>query len=201
MQSNYQTRLVFITSIFLFLCGCTVLTPINTPNDNIYVLNNIPKVEQDIASQPHILLVTPTQANPILNTNEMAYTTKPYQISFFAFNHWADTPSKMLEAALIETLQNTHHFRAVVSSPFVGQYQYVLNTQLLDLQQDFQHKPSIIHFTLRMQLLNAHTNQTLVSKEISFDEPTSHDTPYGGVLASNQVLAKALAKIAELCMV
>ena len=80
--------------------------------------------------RPKILLISVPETIPVYNTTEMAYMIKPYQIAYFSLNQWAETPAEMLQPLLVQTLQNTHHFKAIVTPPYSGHFDYVLNTQI-----------------------------------------------------------------------
>lgn len=199
---NRKYSILALGIVSLFLTGCSsIFPPVKSDPENQYVLNSVPSVTKNPVENPKTILVTYTQADDIYNTTQMSYTLKPYQIAYFANNRWADTPAQMLQTLMVQTLQNTHHFRAVVTPPFIGRYDYVLNTQLLELQQDFLQNPSRIHLKLRVQLIQIGSNQVIVDKELSVTEPTNSNTPYGGVIAANQAVKTMLRQLAKLCMV
>jgi cholesterol transport system auxiliary component len=186
----------------MLLSGCSsFLAPVKSEPQNQYVLNRVPPVAKQPTTDPKTILVAHTQADSIYNSTQMSYTLQAYQIAYFANNRWAETPTRMLQALIVQTLQATQHFRAVVSPPFIGRPDYVLNTQLLELQQDFLQNPSVIHIKLRVQLIKVASNQVIVDKELFVTEATEKNTPYGGVIAANHAAEKLMAQLARLCMV
>lgn len=192
----------YFSALILGICAlsaCSILSPVNTGQIHNYLLNSIPPVKTEPHTNNKTLIVLMPEGNPIYNTLEMAYTTYPYQVAYFAHNRWADTPTQMLKTQLIQTLQNTHHFRNVVTLPFAGKYDYVLHTQLLELQQDFSQNPSVLQLKLRAQLLNA-TGKLILSKDYNICINTEKNTPYSGVIAANKAIEQALSMIAELCL-
>jgi len=79
----------------------------------------------------------------------------------------------------------------------VGNYDYVLNTQILELQQDFTLCPAMVRLTLRAQLSRGMTQQILATQEFSIQEPILQKTPYAGVIAANHATAKMIQELAE----
>lgn len=194
-------RLLYFTgiiSIFL-LAGCSsLLSPVKTSRITTYELTAVPDFCADRKTHPTTLLIPEPQSSPAFNTTEMAYTVRPYEISYFANNRWSDSPPVMLKSLMVQTLQNTHYFRAVVPAPFVGRYDYILSTQLLKLQQNFcKGRCSSVELVLRAQLINAATNQVIASKQFSVVQAAPYASPYGGVIAANCATKIVLREVAE----
>ncbi len=182
----------------LMLSGC--LSPVKTTPESTYFINSVPSYIPQHRTHPITLLVMPPDTVAAYNTPEMAYTVTPHQIAYFANNRWAETPSQMLLPLMVQTLQNTHYFHAVVTPPFMSQYDYVLNTQILSLQQDFTYRPAVVRITLRAQLSRVANNRVIATQQFSVVEPIRQSTPYGGVLAANQAAEELMRKLAEFCI-
>jgi cholesterol transport system auxiliary component len=192
-MNNY--RKIGITCALL-LASCSVLSPVKTSTNENYLLN--PHVPVAIhRSHPVTLLVTTTESNAIYNTSQMAYSLSPHQVTYFAKSRWADIPSRMLQQSIIQTLQNTHFFAAVVSSSAVGNYNYILNTQLLELTQDFTQKPSVVRMSVRAEITRASNNQIIAVKQFNAVETAPQDTPCGGVVAANRATADILQQLSS----
>lgn len=183
----------------LLLSACAGFKPIERPVITQYTINETPKGIGHKTKSNLVLLVNTTQASPAYNTDQMVYVPSPYKLNYFAQNRWAETPAQMLHPLIVKTLQNTHHFRAIISPPDSGNYNLALNTQLLQLQQDFIQKPSQIHLVLRAQLTSA-DNTVVATKEFSVTITAPQDNPYGGVVAANQATAKMLADLRAFCL-
>jgi cholesterol transport system auxiliary component len=189
---------LFLLSVTILLSGCSLLSPVQSNAGNQYVINTVPCVTTKPRSQA-ALLVMPMTASPIYNTTQMAYSTDPYQISYFAKNSWANTPPQMLQNLIVQTLQNTHHFRTVDAPPTIAQYDYALNTQLLELKQDFIGTQSCVRLKIRAQIINMSTNRVIATKEFTYIQPTVQNTPYGGVIAANEAACMILRELARFC--
>jgi len=196
IRRNFLSAIV-LTSI-LGLNGC--FSPVDNAPAKTYVLSpTLPTVAASKKTKLTLLVEAPI-ASPALNTNEMAYVEKTYQLAYFSKNRWVDTPALMLQPLIIQALQNANYYKAVAASPFIGDYDMVLNTRLLTLQQNFLQSPSQIQLSLRAQLVNYKTRQVIASKQFDIVEPTSENTPYGGVVAANRATTQLLQQLTEFCL-
>lgn len=185
----------------LLLASCSVLAPVKPEQTANYELTQIP------TTTPHknshhgkTILVTQPETRPVYNTTQMAYTIRPYQVSYFGKNQWVETPSQMFQPLIIQTLQNTLHYHAVVAPPYIGRYDYILSTQILKLQQNYISSPNVVEFSVRAVLTNVSTNRVVATKQFSVRVPITHNTPYGGVIASNAASVRVLEEIAKFCL-
>lgn len=188
-------KLCWLSLSLVWLVSCSV----SVPQQKTYVINTVPSVPYKATTRHASLLVLMPQTNSIYNTTSMAYTTYPYQVAYFARNAWADTPAKMLQPLMAQTLQNTHHFHAVLTLP-VGRYSYVLATQVQQLQQDFTVSPSVVRLRIHAQLLSANSNRLIAEQQFSIVKTMPSKNPYGGVIAANQATADFLSQLSEFCL-
>jgi cholesterol transport system auxiliary component len=195
---NYAKE-ILIAFILLLISSCSILSPVKSANEGNYQLTHIPAVPKK-QTRPISLLVLKPDTNSIYSSNKIVYTNKPYQISYFAKNYWAETPANMLQGLMIQTLQNTHYYRAVVSPPFAGHYDYILNTQLVELKQDFTHLPSTVSVILRAQIVQTSTGRIIAAKQFSDTEIAPQNSPCGGVLAANRAVENILQQLARFCL-
>lgn len=189
-----KAKLIFIMPV-CFLASCSLLSPVKTDCIKTYVLTDTPCFSVKYATHPATILVTQPAASAIYNTTQIAYSACPYQISYFAKNYWADTPPKMLQSLMVQTLQRTHYFRTVMASA-LGNYDYVLNTQLLDLKQQFTPCASYVTVRLRAQVVNTTHNQVIATRQFCAVEPAPCCNPYGGVIAANRAVCRLLKGVA-----
>ena len=191
---------LWLSGALLALTACTVFKPVANVPAHTYLL--MPARLDIPAAKPGKLTLAVGHPHAIqaYNTKRMAYVKKPYEIAYFSENHWADTPADMLQPLMVEALQKTGRFRAVTAAPSIGQENLLLSMQLLRLQQVFLQSPSEVQLTLRAQLINAATRKIIATKLFTITQPAQQDTPYGGVVAANQAVAKLLKQLADFCV-
>lgn len=190
--------------LLLLLTGCAAVTPRPSVIQNIFVLDGSFSRPQTHASNPGsnpgdgrpTIIVTPPQAVPGFDTPRIAYVPQSNEISYYANSRWADTPSRMLEPLLMEALEATGSFHAVVqsASPVFGDLR--LDTEVVHLQQEFLSKPSRLRFALRAQVLDLKQRRVLATHTFEAVEEAPSDNAYGGVTAANRAIEKVLRQVA-----
>lgn len=197
--AKFKNILLVLVIPFLF-SACSVFSPVKTQQTDTYVLNTLPQPVVKKTSRRMNMMVMLPEANQVYETTQMAYSTQPYQIAYYAKHAWANTPSQMLQSLLVQTLQETRHFYSVGIPSSVGFYDYVLSTQLMHFEQRFNGRYSEVVVTLRAQITKSATNIVVAAKQFTVTEPAPENTPYGGVIAANQATAKILAEVARFCV-
>lgn len=176
--------------------SCSFLSPVNIDTKK-HVLSKIPvdlPMERTRAASLSVLV---PETKPIYDTTQMAYSIQPYQIAYFSQNEWGETPSQMIQPLLVQAIQNTHYFSAVLSQPHFGRHTYALRTEILELKQDFTSNPATLELAMRFQLSREATNQIIATRELSVREPMLERTPYAGVVAANDATAKLIRELAR----
>jgi len=198
MKRQYESFKKYFLALFCFfsLSSCSFLSPVKVQQPTAYVINKVPFSVAHKRKHALTLLVAPPQVSALYDTRQMAYTIKPYQIAYFSHNEWAEKPAQMLEPLLVQTLQNTHAFRAVLTPLNAGHYDYLLNVEILQLEQDFTQRPAVLHLKSRVQLVNANANRVIATQSFSVNERLRTPTPYSGVRAANYATAIMLREIA-----
>jgi cholesterol transport system auxiliary component len=106
----------------------------------------------------------------------------------------------MLEPLLLQSLEQSRGFSAVVRTPGLVTAKIRLDTELIRLQQDFTSKPSRIQFTLRAQLVDISAKRVLAVKVFDVVENAASDDAQGGVAAANLALQSALDQVLDFCL-
>lgn len=191
-------RLMIIIFI-LCLSGCSILSPVKQPRC-IYVINSLPCPIIKYTNPKVSLFVTTVRAEPLYSTSQMIYSRCPYQIAYFAKNAWAESPPQMLQPLIVQALENTCHFHTVIASPAMGQFNYVLSSQLLDLRQVFTSCGSAVHLKFLAQLIKTSNYHVIATKEFCICVPAPCCNPYGGVIAANCATKILLEEIVRFCL-
>lgn len=194
-MKNYMKWMCLIVSICM-LAGCSFLSPAKGNYPNQYVINKMPCYVPVKKKRAIVLLVTKPEVKAMYNTTQMAYMIRPYQISYYSLNQWAETPDEMLQPLLVQTMQNTHHFKAVVTPPYNGIYDYELNTEILSLLQDYTCRMPVLVMTVRAQIIKSSRNRVIATRQFTVVQPLPQRSPYGGVFAANAATAHILERVA-----
>jgi cholesterol transport system auxiliary component len=192
------TRMVpFLLAIVLD--GCS-LGPAERSAPHTYLLT--PEISfKNTAANPAgtagaTLLVSPPRAQPGFDTARMAYLLRPHEVSYYVLNQWADAPGRMLMRLLVQTIERTHLWRAVVQAPSPVLADYRLDCDNLVLEQQFFSHPSRVRLALRGQLIDVKRQSVMGTRDFETFEAAPSDDAYGGVIAANRATATLLQQLA-----
>lgn len=195
-----MSRLLIATTVAggLLLTACSLVGP-PKPEPATAILSKVPgNVPREDGVESTLLVAFPATSSAY-NTTQMAYSEKPFQISYYRDNAWAAPPGDMIQPLLVHTLEQTGMFRAIVTAPETSHADYALRTELTELLQDYTRGAPVLRLGLHLQLLNG-AGEAVADREISEQEPMRGSSSYAGVNAANDALAKALAEAAEFVM-
>jgi cholesterol transport system auxiliary component len=141
-----------------------------------------------------VLMVSPVQSIGH-DSRHMAYSMRPYERTFYAFNQWADTPPRMIEPLVVQAMEASGQFRAVVDGSSSSPADLRLDLDLLVLQHEFHTERSQGRLVLRGQVTDLTTNTVVGTRLFEASAPSPTENPYGGVLALNVALEQVLVEL------
>ena len=184
----------------MLLAGCTGLHAPQAESSHIYLLDAQAPVKSVQIKRDLVLAVSMPRARPGFDTSQIVYLHQPHELDYFVANRWADTPARMLEPLLLQALEQTGSFRAIVRAPGVVPANIRLDTELVRLQQDFGTQPSKVQITLRAQLIDMNDQRVLAVKLFDETENAASDNAYGGVITANRLLQRVLDQLSDFCI-
>jgi len=143
-----------------------------------------------------ILVVNVPVGQPEFETSRMAYMQRPHEVSYFATHQWADPPARMLTPILVQALEQTGHWHAIVHMPTSVRGDHRMDTDQVVLVQDFLQKPSQVRVALRIQILKLPEYLVLGTRLFDVAEETPNDDAYGGVVAANRAVERLVKEVA-----
>jgi len=168
----------------LLICLLTACSPVKDQITNQYRLSAYSILKSHDYIRQTIFVSHPESVAGY-DTNEMLYIKKQFEVNSFVHNAWTDPPADMLFPLILQSLQESHLFFAVASSPHVESAYYRLDTQVIEFHQNFLTRPSQLDFTVKVVLTHANDNTVIASHIIRKHILCPMDTPYGGVIAAN----------------
>jgi len=214
MKKSLLLGLLIVASVLI--SGCSRLIPKATELPSFYILNGV-KLEgqamknDDITSKAsHLAIATKksVQATLVVNLStaaagfdsaKMVYSLVPYKLEYFAHNQWIDTPARMLTPLILNTLKAKSLFSAITLTPSSANSHFLLDTQIIRLQQDFFGPQSRERVTLRFTLIDNVRREVVFVHELDAVVAAKTNNPYGGVAAANEAVEILLEQLAELC--
>jgi len=176
----------------LSITGC--FSPVKMPTLNQYFFN--PNIETiNTKSTPYSLLVTTPIAAAGYKSYKMAYIRKPSELYYYTRNRWVSPPAEMLQPLLVESIQRSHRFKAVVSAPFTGKADYRLDTEIVYLRQNLTTPSNQSEMAIQVRLIDNFNQRIIASRMIQQSAEVPQLMVYHSVLITNIVLEKLLAEI------
>jgi cholesterol transport system auxiliary component len=126
----------------------------------------------------------------------MAYLLRKHELSYYAFNQWADAPGRMMLGLLAQAMEATGLWHAVVQAPTPMRADYRLDCDNLAVEQQFFSQPSRVRLALRAQLIELNKRKILATREFELFEAAPTEDAYGGVVAANRAAARLLEELA-----
>jgi cholesterol transport system auxiliary component len=152
-----------------------------------------------VADSAPVLLLAQPSAAPGYDSVQMRYQRQPQQLEAFAFHEWVEPPARLLAPLMLQALQGTGAFRAVLLAPTSGTGALRLETELVRLQQDFSTAPSVVRLTLRAALIDTATRRVIAAQVFSATVPAGREGPVAGVAAAQRATQQVLAELATAC--
>ena len=178
------------------LSACGTFEPIKIPQLNTYQLTINTMDSNCIGKNKNVLQVNQMHALSPFNSNKMFYSTAENTLASYATNQWVSQPSEMLSNNIIQYLSGKCIYADVVSSGFVTNSQYRLNTQLIRLSLDTRHGKNVVNLIVMAQLVDNKTNSVIKSKTFNLHS-ASDESPLSMVSVSNKLGLELVEDIAN----
>lgn len=183
--------------VLLVLSACGVLqAPVNDAATT-WELN--PTSPEPVATPRDVTLhVDRPKAISALATQAMAYRERSLQRSYYAHNRWVDEPARMLHPHLVRAIEDAGAFTGVVSTSATASAPYRLETELLELEQDYRElEQGRARIHLRARLVDTTRGTVVASRRFEATEPSRKTGPEGGVEATNRALERLLQELVD----
>jgi ABC-type uncharacterized transport system auxiliary subunit len=122
-------------------------------------------------------------------TARMVYQREAHRLEPFAYSRWAEPPAPMVQAALVDGLERSGLFAAVLAAPAAVPPDLRLESDELRVVQQFDGEASHVEISLDARLVDLHRPRLLAAQRLSASVPAAAD-PGGGVAAANRALAE-----------
>ena len=205
MKKN-KNSMAFVLLFGLLLSGCSTLQPVKASNIKTYVMeasfaSSTPAAPAATKAGDLTLLVNTPSARSGFESARMIYLKNLHELDYFSQNQWVDSPARMLAPLLLQALESSAKYRAVIPARSPASADLRLDTEIVRLQHEFLTKPSQVRFTVRAQLVDLRSKSVLATREFEVTEAAASDDPYAGVIATNRAVKTLLQQLADFCAV
>lgn len=180
------------------LCACSALGKVSVPVPAFYTLDSAAAASvQPMPGAQLTLIISPPHAASGFDSQRIVYLREAHHLEYFARSEWIDPPARMLGPLLVSAAQQTGAFAAVALAAGTAAGELRLNTEILQLQHNFQSSPSRVQLTLRAYLTDEKTRRVVAWQEFHGEAIAASDTPQGGVAAANVVVQAVLTQVGQ----
>lgn len=197
MSGRGRARVLAAGAALLAACalgGCGLLAPA-LPEPMKIVLDRSPADVPRAARRDGVLVVLVSPGAPLYDTTAIAYRTHDAEIAYFSRHEWADRPSRMLAPLVVDTLQRTEAFSAVVAPPYFGHAPATLRIEVEQLIADFRPPVGMLRLVLRTMLRD--DAGRLALRTITAQAPIADRTPEAAAGAANEATGEALLQLSR----
>lgn len=191
--------MLLASGLALALAACSMAPRSGPVMLDRYTLETKPWPTREAGLDAPVLLVIRPLARVELDTPRMAYREEDYQLRYFARSRWADTPAQLLLPGLVEALEASGHFGAVVRVGSAARPDLRLDVELLEFSQDFRVTPSEFQLRLRLQLVDLETSAVLASRLFTTRAVAPERSPRGVAVAANTAWQALLPELVVFC--
>jgi cholesterol transport system auxiliary component len=192
------TTLVALTMLVLTATGCLSSRSESQPAHTYRLSLDAGRNEVHPADiNGPILQVSLSLAEPGFETPRMVYVKRPYELEHYALNQWADQPARMFTSLMVQALDRTGSWRAVIPSPGAIRGDFRLDSYGFSLQQEFMQDPSQVRVIVRAQLVEMKESRIVGARAFEVVEKAQSNDAYGGVVAANRAIAALLNDLAS----
>jgi cholesterol transport system auxiliary component len=149
------------------------------------------------SSELPTLLVTVPEPAPGFESTHMVYVKIPYELNSFATSQWVETPARMLAPVIVQRLEDSALWSAVVQMPTSVRGDFRLDIDQVALAQEFLQQPSRVRLALRAQLTTIRDPGVIGARSFEVWEEASSEDAYGGVLAAQRAVRRLLDGLME----
>lgn len=148
----------------------------SAPRTNFYTVRLGPGPVPASGSASGQLGVAVPQANHLLRQDRIVYFTNPSGLNFYHYHRWAESPTFMVQSALIRRLQGAGLFGDVVAFHAQKGLDYVLRSRLLAMEEVDTPTEVSARFGLELELVRQEDARVVWSGRHECERPVATKT-------------------------
>ncbi|EAL5740107.1 hypothetical protein DR740_01675 [Campylobacter lari] len=168
-------KFLYISLVAIFFSACSLISPSQTLPANKYFSINLEKLEQSQNKKNVTIIVSLPKG--LAYTNEIFYK-KNHVVNAYAYHFWKENPALMIKTFLEFHLQDLEAFKAVLNQDSLASADYVLESKVDVLEQDFSDEMhSKIKLGINLNLVQINTKKLIASKYFYYEKELNDNNP------------------------
>jgi cholesterol transport system auxiliary component len=143
-----------------------------------------------------LTILRPTAMNA-LDTNRIVVMAPGGRLSYFEEAAWSDRLTSLLQARIVEAMQDSKAFLAVLTMQDRIDGDYALAVEIRAFQVEVGKGQSTAMVTLFAKIVQERRGRVIATKEFSAQVPAGKDTPESGVVALQTGFEQAMKDMAR----
>jgi len=123
-------------------------------------------------------------------SDKMLYSYSDEDRGVYLNSRWANNIGKMLQGVMIETLEKSGAFKAVLPYSSTATEDLRIETYIYDISHHIRGNRSYAVLSVEVSLIDTYTGKLLKTKRFTYEEPTPTVDAKGYVEATNRILIR-----------
>lgn len=184
----------FVVSAFLiFLAGCGGKIPLT----HFYSLENVPPPPTSHRALPLDVAVARFRAPQQLTQDRLVYRPAPYQLEFYNYHRWSNSPPDMLTETLVYSLKRSGLFRSVSSLQGGPRVDYLLRGYIHNLEEVNSAEGVTAQVALSVEVVDMKTHAVVWTGRGSSERQVADRSVPGVVQGLNDGVRQSLEQITQ----
>ena len=181
-----MNKVIVILSLIVAITACT-----KAPALKVYTLQ-VPQVKvQNSSTFKHkVIKVSYPQSLREQMSQKMNFSYSMNDRGTYQNSEWSNHMSKLLQGTIIDVLEHSKVFKAVVSDSSTLKENYRLESNIFAFEHRVRGTQSHAVISVQFTLINADTGKLVKSKRFSYREETSSIDAQGYAKATNVAIAR-----------
>ncbi|MEL6450105.1 MAG: ABC-type transport auxiliary lipoprotein family protein [Pseudomonadota bacterium] len=198
---KFRPALALMLLALLPACGgLSSLTQVTTPTD-LYVLSPKSTFDTSLPNLKHQIVVDTPTATAAVDTDQIAVQPSPLEVQYLPGARWVDRAPLIVQALLIESMENTGKVPAVGSSTIGLRADYLMVTDIREFQAilpgGIEDAPLNIDVRLNIKIVDAFTDRIVGSKSFEEVVPATSDSAADVAIAFDEALGDTMRDAIE----
>lgn len=130
-------------------------------------------------------------------TDQMAFSYSSSDRGYYQNSQWANNIGKLIQGSLIETLQKSRLFKAVLPAASTVNEDLRLESVVYDFSHHVRGNESYAIISIGFTLIDTHTGKLIKTKRFSYKEMTLTVNAAGYVQATNRAMQRLEADLID----
>ena len=179
-------KYIICITLLIFLVGCT-----QAPTMKVYSLEvpRVPNVKQSSYKHKVIKITFPYSLREQMSEKmNFSYSNSDY--GTYLNSEWSNNMSKLLQGTIIDVLDHSKLFRAVIADTSTLKENFRLESNIFAFEHRVRGTLSNAVVSIQFTLINSDTGILVKSRRFSYREPTSSTDAKGYAYATNAIMGR-----------